>query len=152
MGQWITDRTQSNVNHVKEITAKAKTGTWTKTEQSEWLAGMKGALNYTDFNRIESGIQELASIVGANVSVKTDWLIDGYMKQSDAVRWLSNIAAIKSKCAGLNSTPDVPASMDRLSFSAMNQIEQVLYDIEMLAKTRVTFSGEFTCGEGQYGF
>lgn len=149
---WVTDRTQSDVERVKSITEKARSGTWTDDEKQEWLAGMKGALNYTDFNRIESGIQELASIVGANVSVKTDWRIDGYMKQSDAVRWLSNIAAIRSKCAGLDSTPDVPSSMDRLSFSTMNQIEQVLYDIEMLAKTRVTFSGEFTCGEGQYGF
>lgn len=149
---WVTDRTQSDVDRVKSITEKARSGTWTDDEKQEWLAGMKGALNYTDFNRIESGIQELASIVGANVSVKTDWQIDGYMKQSDAVRWLSNVAAIRSKCAGLDSTPDVPASMDRLSFSAMNQIEQVLYDIEMLAKTHVTFSGEFTCGEGQYGF
>lgn len=83
MGQWITDRTQSDVNHVKEITAKARTGTWTKNEQSEWLAGMKGALNYTDFNRIESGIQELGSIVGASVSVRIDWTADGYMKVSD---------------------------------------------------------------------
>lgn len=149
---WVTDRTQSDVERVKSITEKARSGTWTDDEKQEWLAGMKGALNYTDFNRIEFGIQELASIVGANVSVKTDWRIDGYMKQSDAVRWLSNIAAIRSKCAGLDSTPDVPSSMDRLSFSTMNQIEQVLYDIEMLAKTRVTFSGEFTCGEGQYGF
>lgn len=149
---WVTDRTQSDVERVKSITEKARSGTWTDNEKQEWLAGMKGALNYTDFNRIESGIQELASIVGANVSVKTDWRIGGYMKQSDAVRWLSNIAAIRSKCAGLDSTPDAPASMNRLSFSTMNQIEQVLYDIEMLAKTRVTFSGEFTCGEGQYGF
>lgn len=149
---WVTDRTQSDVERVKSITEKARSGTWTDDEKQEWLSGMKGALNYTDFNRIESGIQELASIVGANVSVKTDWRIDGYMKQSDAVRWLSNIAAIRSKCAGLDSTPDVPSNMDRLSFSTMNQIEQVLYDIEMLAKTRVTFSGEFACGEGQYGF
>ena len=149
---WVTDRTQSDVDRVKSITEKARSGTWTDDEKREWFAGMKGALNYMDFNRIESGIQELASIVGANVSVKTDWMIDSYMKRSDAVRWLSNIAAIRSRCAGLDSTPDVPANMDRLSFSTMNQIEQVLYDIEMLAKTRVTFSGEFTCGEGQYGF
>ena len=77
MVRWITDRTQSDVNHVKEITAKARTGTWTEIEQSEWLAGMKGALSYTDFNRIESGIQELGSIVGASVSVRTDWTVDG---------------------------------------------------------------------------
>lgn len=152
MGQWITDRTQSDVNHVKEITEKARTGTWTKTEQSEWLAGMKGALNYTDFNRIESGIQELGSIVGASVSVWTDWTVDGYMKVSDAARWLSNINSIRAKCSGSSAIADTPESMNKLDFSTMNQIEQILLDIETLAKTYVTFSGEYMTGEGQYGF
>lgn len=152
MGQWITDRTQSDVNHVKEITAKARTGTWTKTEQSEWLAGMKGALNYTDFNRIESGIQELGSIVGASVSVRIDWTADGYMKVSDAIRWLSNINSIRAKCSGSSAIADTPESMNKLDFSTMNQIEQILLDIETLAKTYVTFSGEYMTGEGQYGF
>lgn len=152
MGQWITDRTQSDVNHVKEITAKARTGTWTKTEQSEWLAGMKGALNYMDFNRIESGIQELGSIVGASVSVRIDWTADGYMKVSDAIRWLSNINSIRAKCSGSSAIADTPESMNKLDFSTMNQIEQILLDIETLAKTYVTFSGEYMTGEGQYGF
>lgn len=152
MGQWITDRTQSDVNHVKEITEKARTGTWTKTEQSEWLAGMKGALNYTDFNRIESGIQELGSIVGVSVSVRTDWTVDGYMKVSDAARWLSNINSIRAKCSGSSAIADTPESMNKLDFSTMNQIEQILLDIETLAKTYVTFSGEYMTGEGQYGF
>lgn len=152
MSQWITDRTQSDVNHVKEITAKARTGTWTKIEQSEWLAGMKGALNYTDFNRIESGIQELGSIVGASVSVRTDWTVDGYMKVSDAIRWLSNINSIRSKCSGSFGIADTPESMNKLDFSTMNQIEQILFDIETLARTYVTFSGEYMTGEGQYGF
>lgn len=152
MGQWITDRTQSDVNHVKEITAKARTGTWTETEQSEWLAGMKGALNYTDFNRIESGIQELASIVGASVSVRTDWTADGYMKTSDAARWLSNINSIRAKCSGSSAIADTPESMNKLDFLTMNQIEQILLDIETLAKTYVTFSGEYMTGDGQYGF
>lgn len=152
MGQWITDRTQSDVKHVKEITAKARTGTWTKNEQSEWLAGMKGALNYTDFNRIESGIQELGSIVGASVSVRIDWTADGYMKVSDAIRWLSNINSIRAKCSGSSAIADTPESMNKLDFSTMNQIEQILLDIETLAKTYVTFSGEYMTGEGQYGF
>ena len=152
MARWITDRTQSDVDRVKEITAKARTGTWTKAEQSEWLAGMKGALSYTDFNRIESGIQELASIVGASVSVRTDWTVDGYMKVSDATRWLSNINAIRAKCSGSSSLADTPGSMDRLNFLTMNQIEGILSNIESLAKTYVTFSGEYMTGDGQYGF
>lgn len=147
---WITDRTQSDVDHVKELLPRA--GTWTEAERKEWLAGMKGALSYTDFNRIESGIQELASIVGASVSVRTDWTVDGYMKVSDATRWLSNINAIRAKCSGSSSLADTPGSMDRLNFLTMNQIEGILSNIESLAKTYVTFSGEYMTGDGQYGF
>lgn len=152
MSQWITDRTQSDVDRVKEITAKARTGTWTDAEQKEWLSGMKGALNYTDFNRIESGIQELGFIVGASVSVKTDWTDSGYMKVSDANRWLSNVNSIRAKCSGSSAIADTPESMNKLDFSTMNQIERILFGIETLAKTYTTFSGEYMTGEGQYGF
>ena len=71
MATWITDRTQSDVNRVKEIAAKARTGTWTTSEQQEWAAGMKGALSYTDYNRLENGMKELAGIVGAAYSART---------------------------------------------------------------------------------
>lgn len=152
MTQWITDRTQSDVDRVKEITAKARTGTWTDAEQKEWLAGMKGALNYTDFNRIEAGVQSLAAIVGASVSVKTDWTDGGYMKVSDANRWLSNVNSIRAKCSGPSAIANTPESMNKLNFSTMNQIEQILFDIETLAKVYTTFSGEYMTGEGQYGF
>ena len=70
MATWITDRTQADVERVKELTAKARTGTWTEEEQQEWAAGMKGALSYTDYNRIENGIKELAGIVGASYSAR----------------------------------------------------------------------------------
>lgn len=70
MATWITDRTQADVDRVKEIAVKARTGTWTEEEQQEWAAGMKGALSYTDYNRIENGIKELAEIVGADYSAR----------------------------------------------------------------------------------
>jgi hypothetical protein len=151
---WITDRTQSDVDRVKEIAAKARTDTWTEAEQAEWVAGMKGALSYTDFNRIESGVLELANILGASVNVKTDWSVSGYLTTSDASRWLANIEAIRSKNSGSSQLGQIPttASMDKLTFDIMNQIESILEDIETLAKTYVTFSGEYMTGEGQYGF
>ena len=151
---WITDRTQSDVDRVKEIAAKARTGTWTEAEQVEWVAGMKGALSYTDFNRIESGVLKLANILGASVDVKTDWSVSGYLTASDASRWLANIAAIRSQNSGSLkiSQTSTPTSMDKLTFDTMNQIESILEDIETLAKTYVTFSGEYMTGEGQYGF
>lgn len=151
---WITDRTQSDVDRVKEIAAKARTDTWTEAEQAEWVAGMKGALSYTDFNRIESGVLELANILGASVNVKTDWSVSGYLTTSDASRCLANIESIRSKNSGSLkiSQTSTPTSMDKLTFDTMNQIESILEDIETLAKTYVTFSGEYMTGEGQYGF
>lgn len=149
---WITDRTQSDVDRVKEIAAKARTDTWTEAEQAEWVAGTKGALSYTDFNRIESGVLELANILGASVNVKTDWSVSGYLTESDASRWLANIESIRSKNSGSSKIGQTPTSMDKLTFDIMNQIESILEDIETLAKTYVTFSGEYVTGEGQYGF
>lgn len=149
---WITDRTQSDVDRVKEIAAKARTDTWTEVEQAEWVAGMKGALSYTDFNRIESGVLELANILGASVNVKTDWSVSGYLTTSDASRWLANIEAIRMKNSGSAQMATTPTSMNRLSFETMNQIESILANIESVAKTYVTFSGEYMTGEGQYGF
>lgn len=70
MATWITDRTQADIDRVKEIAVKGRTGTWTEEEQQEWAAGMKGALSYTDYNRIENGIKELAEIVGADYSAR----------------------------------------------------------------------------------
>ena len=70
MATWITDRTQADIDRVKEIAVKARTGTWTEEEQQEWASGMKGALSYTDYSRIENGIKELAEIVGASYSAR----------------------------------------------------------------------------------
>lgn len=69
MAKWITDRTQADVDRVKELTAKARSGTWTEEEQKEWASGMKGALSYTDYARIEQGMKELADIVGAKLPI-----------------------------------------------------------------------------------
>ena len=69
MATWITDRTQADVDRVKELTAKARSGTWTTAEQQEWASGMKGALSYTDYARIEQGMKELADIVGAKLPI-----------------------------------------------------------------------------------
>jgi hypothetical protein len=108
MAIWITDRTQSDVDRVNELHDKANVGTWTEEERIEWAAGMKGALSYMDYNRIESGVSELAATLGASVSIKTDWTVEGYMTASDASRWLSNVSNIRAKCSGPGGLPNTP--------------------------------------------
>jgi hypothetical protein len=147
---WITDRTYEDVSRVSEISEKGRSGTWSADEQAEWAAGMKGALSYTDYNRIEGGIQEIASILNASVSVKADWDVNGYLTVSDAFRWLSNIKAIRSLCSGKNDTPETPASLNYLHYTIINQVEEILLDIETIANNHLIYCSEPVCGGEPY--
>ena len=152
MATWITDRTQSDVDRVNELHDKANVGTWTEEEQAEWAAGMKGALSYTDYNRIESGISEIAATLGASVSIKTDWTVEEYMTASDANRWLSNVSNIRAKCSGPGGLPSTPTSMDKLAYKTMNEIEEILAKIERIANDHLLYCDEPICGgEPYYG-
>lgn len=150
MTRWITDRTNDDVAQVKAFALKAKAGTWTEKEQAEWAAGMKGALSYMDYNRIESGIQEIASILNASVSVKTDWNVNGYLTVSDASRWLSNIRTIRSLCSGKNDTPETPTSLNYTHYTIINQVEEILLDIETIANNHLIYCSEPVCGGEPY--
>lgn len=150
MTQWITDRTSDDVAQVKSLALKAKAGTWTEEEQAKWATGMKGALSYMDYNRIEGGIQEIAGILNAFVSIKTNWDVNGYLTVSDASRWLSNIRAIRSLCSGKNDTPETPASLNYLHYTVINQVEEILLDIETIANNHIIYCSEPVCGGEPY--
>lgn len=152
MATWITDRTYKDVSRVSEISEKGRSGTWSSDEQAEWAAGMKGALSYTDYNRIEGGIQEIASILNASVSVKTDWDVNKYLTVSDASRWLVNISNIRAKCSGPGGLPNTPTSMDKLTYQTMNAIEEILAEVERIANDHLLYCDEPICGgEPYYG-
>lgn len=150
MATWITDRTYKDVSRVSEISEKGRSGTWSADEQAEWAAGMKGALSYMDYNRIENGIQEIAAILNASVSVKTDWDVNGYLTVADASRWLSNIKAIRSLCSGKNDTPETPAFLNYLHYTIINQVEEILLDIETIANNHLIYCSEPVCGGEPY--
>lgn len=150
MAAWITDRTLSDVNRVKELHDKAVSGTLAETERLEWVAGMKGALSYMDYNRIESGVAELARFVGATVSTKTTWTEEEFLTTSSASRWLSNVSSIRAKCSGPGSLPAIPSSMDNLGFQTMNDIETILSEIERIANDHLLYCDEPICGGEPY--
>lgn len=299
MATWITDRTQADVDRVKELTAKARTGTWTTAEQQEWASGMKGALSYTDYARIEQGMKELADIVGVKLpidpisvvtalntsgnippwdtypskseffmpltakkaglplrslefrvkgympgkmrtvlrkygtetalvdksidlvkgyndvvldmgsivlekgveyqlyfaaannfyppSVEPSWVVandyidiahgsayygddskmifsgtitftgtstpewgpNSYLTAADANRWIASVKAIRLKCSGTSSTPDVPKSLS-MKFGVINQVEKILSEIESIAKDYTLYCSEPICGGEPY--
>lgn len=150
MSQWITDRTYADVARVQEIAKKARTGTWTEEEQTEWAEGMKGALSYLDYNRIESGMQKIASDLQVSISVKTDWNVNGYITTADAARWIENVKALRALCSGSGNTPGTPDAIEELHFTVINQVEQILSDVEAIANDHLLYCSEPICGGEPY--
>lgn len=111
---------------------------------------MKGALSYMDYNRIESGVQEIANILHVSVSTKTNWDVNGYLTTVDTARWLDNIRVLRAKCSGADSTPNTPEKLEYLHFTVINQVEQILFDIEKLAKDHLYYCSEPICGGEPY--
>jgi hypothetical protein len=142
----ITNRTQADVDRVKVLAAKGKAGTWTAQEQAEWLAGMKGAYNYTDWNRVEKAVAEIAVMLGVQLSTVTTWNTQRIPTAADTVRYLANIRTLRTICQGLTNTPATPESMQRMTYKTANDIEKILADIETVIYSW-TRCGELYCGE-----
>ena len=150
----ITDRTQDDVNRVKELLAKGWAN-MTADEQAEWSAGIKGAYNNSDINRVQSAVRYLRDRleeVGYSVIIPEarTWTQDDAPTQADMQQYLDDVRAIRSVFTLLNTTPNVPSSMARLTFTRANDIEQILFDVDRLLSNMVAsfvYSGEFYGGE-----
>ena len=116
----ITNRTQADVDAVDLSSTKAS----------------KGAYNYVDLNRVESKVAELSTwlnninYLSEPLVTKTDWLMSDIFKQSDGVRYLNNVRTIRNAVTIYQNTPQVPTSMDKLTYSGANDIEKILADKE----------------------
>lgn len=86
----------------------------------------KGYLNVNDLNRIESNVQELGNIVGADVSTIV-WTHDTLPTRAQFDRILNNLTLIKQKWIGA-ITLDVPEQPINI-FEKVNSIERILYDV-----------------------
>ena len=142
----ITNRTQADVNRVKELATKGKAGIWTAAERNEWLAGMKGAYTYKDFNRVERAVADIAGVLGVSVTTVTTWTEKSLIREADTQRYLANIQKLRTVCQGLTNTPATPESLRKMNYVTANNIEKILLDLEtvILSWTRC---GDVYCGE-----
>lgn len=148
----ITDRTTDDVKRVKDLTQKGMSK-MTLEELSEWLAGMKGAYNAADINRVNEAVlyvTERLKIAGWYVepAIKTDWLISDFPTASDMQVYLDNIRLIRS-CLPMN-IPEAPADMHNFTYEEANTIEQILIlidDVIYNIMQNVFYSNELYAGE-----
>lgn len=157
----VFDRTQADVDRVFTLKNKILTGGLTALsdeEKAEYMAGMKGAYNYQDMNRVGQAVayiaermtsipDELAAYRAEKgvaddpvyhvpynpssvvVSAKTNWAMGDIPTQSQISTYLQNLTVLRSQLTLPENTPAVPASLNSLTFQIANDIERLLYVI-----------------------
>lgn len=153
MVELITDRTQYHVTLLNRLRRKPW-GAMTEAEKTAWNEeASKGAYNYTDLNRVESAVKELAAELGLNLVTKTNWTQWDIPVVSDMERYLGNVVAIRDACPDDIAFPSLPASMSGLTHVGANNIETVL----LLAYQSITgvgydnTLGKFLLGRSRLG-
>lgn len=152
----VTDRTQADVDRVLAFVKRG----WenlTDAEKAAWDAGMKGAYNAADLNRVNAAAEYLAArFLAAGYSLpgylpgKSDWTEDDFPTAAQMRRYLDNIETLRSRVPVTETTPETPESMERLTVSGANDIEQILRDADSLltrSQQVAYYSGEVFAGE-----
>lgn len=158
----IYDRTQADVDKVFTLKNKILTSglsALTSEELTEYMAGMKGAYNYTDMNRVGQAVayiaermialpDELAAYRAEKgvdddpiyevpydpstvvVAAKTNWAMGDTPTQALAKAYLNNLVVLRKQLTLPTEAPVVPSTLDKLTYAVANDIEYLLYLID----------------------
>lgn len=147
---FVYDRTQKDVDRIKELTEKYLNGTITDEEISEWNHDSKGVFNLSDINRIESNISYIASLLIIFPDTK-QWELGDIPRVSDYERIKDNVQTIKDAWITLSFTPEAP-EQPLNTYQKWNDIEKILFDVYQNYKRYINsfyYSGaEIYAGEG----
>lgn len=123
--QPITDRTILDIDKLQEYDEIGYKNL-TNDQKAEWIIGMKGALNASDLNRIESNQQYILNLLSTQYTLtfKTNWQMTDFVEDSDENRILSNLRTLMQPFDFNDQTvvPDKPLNY----FEKINQIESII--------------------------
>lgn len=123
--QPITDRSILDIQKLQEYDEIGYKNLTTE-QKNEWLSGMKGALNSSDLNRIESNQQYILNLLSNQyiLTFKTNWLMTDFVEDSDENRILMNLKTLMQPFDFNEQTvvPDEPLNY----FEKINQIESII--------------------------
>ena len=152
--QLITDRTKEDVARALKLSEKGLEN-MTAAELEEYLAGLKGAYNASDLNRVESAVKYVAdrfTVAGMHpeVDVYVLWDRSIYPESAEMDRYLANIITLRALLPMTEDVPQVPPDMDKLNYEEANDIEKILLAVDD-AITRISkswyYSGDIYAGE-----
>lgn len=123
--QPITDRSILDIDKLQEYDEIGYKNL-TNDQKSEWILGMKGALNASDLNRIESNQQFILTLLSDQYSLtfKTNWLMTNFVEDSDENRILMNLKTLMQPF-NFDEEPQVPEKPLNY-FEKINQIENII--------------------------
>lgn len=157
----VTDRTQQDVAYAQQLLQKGFANMTDAEKAAYESLQMKGVYNANDFLRVEVAVKKLSKVLnerGYNVTVNVQdelmWVIcsqAGFPMFTELQElYLANIRAIRNAFATLPTTPDVPDSLNRMTYVDANAIEQILADVNTLLNNLVAstnYSGDLYGGE-----
>lgn len=144
----IYDRTADDVAEALRLTQKAFAGTLTDEEKTVWLAGMKGAYDAIDMNRVAAAVSTLSGLLNA-AGYKNEVSAQNFVEGEDSADekysvYLSNVQTLRDAIAVRASTPELPAADAKLDYVGANNIEKILADLDELLDW-MTYSRKY-CG------
>ncbi len=157
----VFDRTAEDVNYAAELFRKLGGYAYNSAYIAEYLAGLKGAYNAEDLNRVEEAVEDLSAdlrnMMGKitdyaekrNLAwdeffgvpydpesmvfeTKTNWSMNDIPTKEQMNRYLANVAKLRGALKYATST--LPASMENLNYWDANAIEKVLFDLDAAIK------------------
>ena len=140
--EFITDRTQADVDLVKELREKYLNGTITEEEKELYATNLKGARNRSDFIRILTNMRYIATMFEIPYSMDE---LPEIPRESYIQQLRDNVEMFRQKLPIHDTTPYTPF-LPINSWQKMNDLEQILYDVHENLKYRFNYY----CGNDAY--
>lgn len=158
---YVFDRTIEDVMRAIELRGKVTSGgiaALTAEEQAEYNAGLKGAYNYQDLNRVEANTYALSErLRAAGYAVQTTlpalWTRSNIPTKSSLERIRKNIEVIRGALKLRSNAPSTPNSLDPMDVSKANNIERIQYEVDLAINAITSMLvnlGTFYMGEGGF--
>lgn len=158
--QLITDRTQADVDAVLAL-AGSGYAAWNADQITEWNGeSMKGAYNVSDILRVIDAMDYVAGLLnGIGFSITLQSSASGWTEAAERpteslmAAYLADLTTIYNAIQLFDTTPELPVTMEKLTYQKANDIEQILLDVaamvDLYSRTMFPPSGYAVCG-GDY--
>lgn len=143
----ITDRGLADVQLVQQLRALGWAG-MTPAQQAQWSAGLKGAYNASDLNRVTACMDYLyqtftsmgypvpgyavITVEHLDGSSSTEWVVGStpdIPNEAQMTKYLANVQALMAVVETATYSAELPADMGLLTYVEANNIEQILFEI-----------------------